>query len=139
MTVKKGKKIKIKCIGKHGNKVVLNKSKRGEFLEFTVGKGDVIPGIEKAVVGMRKRERKKVNITAKNAYGEIKDSLIKTYYQTFHLQGYKIGEVFQLKMSNGEKKDARITDMTDKQVTIDLNHPLAGKDLKYDIKILEIK
>jgi FKBP-type peptidyl-prolyl cis-trans isomerase 2 len=89
MTVKKGKKIKIKCIGKHGNKVVLNKSKRGEFLEFTVGKGDVIPGIEKAVVGMRKRERKKVNITAKNAYGEIKDSLIKTYYQTFHLQGYK--------------------------------------------------
>jgi len=109
-------------------------------LEFTVGEGDVIPGFEAAVVGMSPGESKVVKIPVDEAYGPYQEELVGVVERSRLPDGLipEIGAQLEVTGQDGECFPALITDLTDTEVTLDANHPLAGRDLTFDIRLIEI-
>jgi FKBP-type peptidyl-prolyl cis-trans isomerase 2 len=143
MPVKVGDKIKVDYEGKLDDGSVFDSSKHGDHshpLEFQVGSGQVIKGFDEAVVGMEKGDEKEFKIAPAEAYGERNPELLKKIprSQLPQDQEPKQGMVLLLKTKEGQQIPARIMDVTDNEVTIDLNHPLAGKNLTFKIKLVEI-
>jgi peptidylprolyl isomerase len=119
---------------------VFDKTAEGETLEFTVGEGKILPDLEQAVEGMNIDDQKTVDIVSDRAYGRRDESLIRQFDRKNVPQGFvpQPGLVVELQLPSGEMLPATITDVTDQSVVVDLNHPLAGKDLKFDIKVVGI-
>jgi len=139
--VEKGDKVKVEYTGKLKDGTVFDSSeKQGAPLEFEVGSGQVIKGFDQAIVGMKKDEEKKITIQPEDAYGQRNPELIKEIpRQTFPQdQEIKPGMVFMMKIQDGRQFPAIISEVKDNTVTIDLNPPLAGKTLIFNIKLLEI-
>ena len=139
MAVKKGDKIKVEYTGTLDDGTVFDTSKEKEPLEFEVGSGQIIKGFDEAVVGMEKGEEKSIKIESKDAYGDPNPELTKKIPRE-HLpkeQELKPGMMLRLKTPDGRQIPAKITGVTDKEITIDLNHPLAGKSLNFKVKIVE--
>ena len=140
-TIKKGNKVKIEYTGTFDDGIVFDASeKHGQPLEFEVGSGQVIKGFDDAVVGMKKGEEKKIVIPPAEAYGEVKAELNKKVprKQLPQDQEPKVGMVLAVGLPNGQQFPARIVAVTTEDVTINLNHPLAGKTLHFKIKVAEV-
>ena len=140
-TIKKGNKVKIEYTGTFDDGIVFDASeKHGQPLEFEVGSGQVIKGFDDAVVGMKKGEEKKIAIPPAEAYGEVKAELNKKVprKQLPQDQEPKVGMVLAVGLPNGQQFPARIVAVTTEDVTINLNHPLAGKTLHFKIKVAEV-
>jgi FKBP-type peptidyl-prolyl cis-trans isomerase 2 len=135
-----GSTVKIDYVGSFDDGKVFDSSiKHGQPIEFVVGSGQVIPGFDKAVRGMGVGEEKVVKIEAKDAYGERKDELVKIITRD-KLPKEKepvVGMMIVLGMANGVEIPAIITKVNGDMVTIDLNHPLAGKNLTFKLKLIE--
>ncbi len=141
MTVKKGNKVKVDYTGTFDDGTVFDASeKHGQPLEFEVGAGQVIKGFDDAVVGMKKGEEKKIVISPAEAYGEVKAEMRKKVprKQLPPDQEPKVGMILAVGLPNGQQFPARIIAVTTEDVTIDLNHPLAGKTLHFKIKVAEV-
>ncbi len=141
MKVEKGKKIKIEYTGTLDDGTVFDSSeKHGKPLELEVGSGMVIPGFEKALMGMEKGEEKEVKIESGDAYGDPKPDLVKKIpkEQLPKDKEIKAGMMLAVGLPTGQQIPAKITEVDDKEVTIDLNHPLAGKNLNFKIKVVDI-
>jgi peptidylprolyl isomerase len=110
-------------------------------LTFTIGKGDVIPGFDAAVTGMRVGESKTVTIPAAEAYGPKRPEAITTVERSLlpDVKDPQVGQTLRASDPEGGMHTAVITAVTDKTITIDENHQLAGKDLTFFIKVVEIK
>lgn len=109
-------------------------------LEFLIGEGRVMPDFEQAVIGMSPGETKTITIPATRAYGRRFEELVKAVERSklpVDPEILKVGQSLQLKQGNGTKVMVTVTDVSETSVTIDANHPLAGKDLTYDIQLLE--
>tara|TARA_B110000046_G_scaffold169421_1_gene188536 strand:+ start:230 stop:658 length:429 start_codon:yes stop_codon:yes gene_type:complete len=110
-------------------------------LTFEVGSGQVIPGFDKAVVGMKVDESKVFTVPSTEAYGEVKDDLL---YQVpvssipAELNPHE-GQRLVSNLEDGREIPVTVKSLKEDIITLDANHPLAGKDLTFDIKILEIK
>ncbi len=142
MAIKKGDKIKVEYEGKLENgKVFDSSAKVGKPLEFEVGAGKIIPGFDKAVVGMKKGEEKGIKIEPKDAYGEPNSQLVKKIPkdQLPKDKEVKKGMVLGLSMPNGAQMPATVKEVSDKDITLDLNHPLAGKTLSFKIKVVDVE
>ena len=141
MTIKKGDKVKIEYTGKFEDGTVFDSSeKHGQPLEFEVGAGQMIPGFDNAVVGMKKGEEKEITIKPADAYGEHNPQLMKKVPREAiaGLKDPKPGMMLGLTTPDGKQFAVKIAEITDKEVTIDLNHPLAGKTLKFKIKVVDV-
>lgn len=143
MKVKHGDIVAVEYTGTFDNGEVFDSNVHGDHahpLEFEVGAGQVIPGFEDAVEGMEVGEEKEIHISAKDAYGEKNPDLIKAVPkpESFPSQA-KEGMMIGVGPSEDKQIPALIVKITDTEVTLDLNHPLAGKDLNFKIKVLEIK
>ena len=139
--VKKGDKVRVDYTGTFDDGTVFDASeKQGQPLEFEVGSGQVIKGFDDAVVGMKKGEEKKIVIPAKEAYGEVRAELHKKVprQQLPQDQEPKVGMILAVGLPNGQQFPARIVAVTKDDVTIDLNHPLAGKRLHFKIKVVNV-
>lgn len=142
MAIEKGNKITIEYEGKLDSGEVFDSSKNHDKpLEFEVGAGQVIPGFDKAVIGMKINEEKEFTIPAKEAYGEVNPELEKEIPKSSMPEGKEPQQGMTLIMTSqdGRQFPAKITKVEDNNITIDLNHPLAGKDLTFKIKILKIE
>lgn len=141
MIVKKGDRIKVQYTGRLGDGSIFDKSKMEEPLEFTVGSGQIIPGFDRAVEGMKLNEEKKVTILAEDAYGQRDETLIKEFPRVSLPENFKPekGMAIRLQDQSGRAIPGIIIDITENNITIDLNHPLAGKDLIFDIKVVGIE
>ncbi len=139
--VQKGDRVKIQYTGTLADGSIFDKSKPGEALEFIVGSGRMIPGLQNATEGMTLNGEKRVIIKAEDALGKRDETLIKEFPRTSLPEEFKPekGMEIVLKDKTGKTRPATIIETTDKNVTIDLNHPLAGKDLIFDIKIVGIE
>lgn len=104
-----------------------------EGLAFTVGAGQMIPGFDEAVVGMKLGETKTVEIPAEKAYGERSDEMVMRV--PLEEAGDTSGAQVGMKILLGGMYPAVITELTDTEIVFDLNHELAGKDLIFDITI----
>ena len=140
MTIKQGDRIKVEYTGTFDDGTVFDTSKGKGPLEFEVGSGQIIPGFDKAVVGMKKGGEKKIKIDPKDAYGDYNSQLVKEIPRRVlpPEQEPKPGMMLALGTPDGQRIPARITGVTDEHVTIDLNHPLAGKKLNFNVKIVDI-
>jgi len=108
--------------------------------EFTIGNGEVIVGLEDAVVGMVPGETKNVTIPADEAYGPYQKSLVIELNRSDIPPGVspRAGEVLPLRNREGVAINARVINVTGSTVTLDANNPLAGEDLKYEIELVAI-
>ncbi len=111
-----------------------------EPLEFTIGQGMVIPGFENGIVGMTEGESKKISIPAEDAYGAHREDLLVVIDRNQVPPGVdlKIGMMLQVKSPDGGATNVVVRDLTDENVTLDLNHPLAGKELLFEVKLIRV-
>jgi peptidylprolyl isomerase len=109
-------------------------------LEFQVGSGSVIPGFEQAVVGMSVNDEKQIVIKPEDGYGERDDAMIYAFPIAEVRQQFEpeVGMTIGVATDSGQHMPAVITEITDTEVKLDLNHPLAGKTLFFNIKLVEI-
>ena len=109
-------------------------------LEFQVGKSQVVPGFENAIKGMELNEKKTFNLSPAEAYGERNDSLIQSFARKDVPPDFKpeVGQTVALHAENGQQVPAIIIEMDEEQIKVDINHPLAGKALTFEIEIAGI-
>lgn len=139
--VKKGDKVKVEYIGKLEDGTVFDSSdKHGSLLEFTVGEGQLIKGFDEALLGMQAGEIKEIKLDPKNAYGEYNPDFVKELPKEYFPENQEIepGMVFSIRLQDGHQVPMRIIEVSDETVTIDLNPPLTGKTLIFEIKLVEI-
>ena len=139
--VNEGNKVKVEYEGKLDDGTVFDSSaKHDKPLEFVAGKGMVIPGFDKAIVGMKKGEEKEVKLTPAEAYGEPNPQLLKKVprEQLPKEQEIKPGMVLGVGLPTGQQIPAMVKEVDDKEVTLDMNHPLAGKNLNFKLKVVDI-
>jgi len=119
---------------------IVGSTKDQEPLQFTLGKGQVLPGFEQAVVGMNSGESKTVLVTADQAFGPYLDEMVVVVDRGRLPEGInpKEGNRIQLQSRSGETVTVTVMDVSESTVTIDGNHPLAGKDLIFDIEFIEV-
>lgn len=139
MPVKKGDLVRIHYTGKFDDGVEFDSSKGGEPITFEVGIGEVIPGVDEAVVGMEVGETKEVSVSPDKAYGERRKDLVREFPRSV-LAGATVveGQPIQLQTDAGQIVSAIVEKLTDETVTFDFNHPLAGKVLHFELELVEI-
>ena len=138
MPVKKGDRVKVEYIGMFDDGTVFDSSEGKSPLEFEAGSGQIIKGFDEAVIGMEKGEEKEFKIEPKDAYGERNPELVRKIPRDQLPTEAQAGMLLMLRTPDGMQIPAEITEVTDEEVTIDLNHPLAGKNLNFKIKIVDI-
>ena len=141
VVVKKNNKVRVHYVGTLGNGTIFDKSSDKEPLEFVVGNGQIIPGFEQAVLGMGLNEEKKVTVKAESAYGLRDEKLIGDFPRSSLPEGFtpQNGMVITLHDQAGREIPATIVGVAEQNIIIDLNYPLAGKDLNFSIKVIGIE
>ena len=140
MEVKKGDTIQVHYKGTLEDGSIFDQSYDREPLEFVAGIGQMIPGFDSAVLGMKIDEEKKVIIPSDDAYGIYDDQLVNEFSNEALPENFtpEKGIIMSLQDQNGNQMQGVITHIHDENIVIDFNHPLAGKDLTFDIKVLSI-
>lgn len=138
--VQKGDKVKVHYTGKLNDGQVFDSSEGREPLEFTIGNGMLIQGFETGVVGMEVGDTKTVKITPEEGYGERNDELVAVVPRSNIPPDVdvSVGQMLQVQQPNNQTVNVVVTDVSDENVTLDANHPLAGKELTFDIEVVEI-
>lgn len=138
--VKSGDKVTVHYTGKLSDGTKFDSSEGRAPLTFTNGAGQVIPGFEKAVEGMKVKDKKNFTIPSHEAYGPvIKELVLEIPRERLPPQpDPQVGMQLIMKGPQGQQIPAMITKVEQSKVTIDMNHPLAGKDLNFDIEIVGI-
>lgn len=137
---KEGDKVKVNYTGSLEDGSIFGSSREEEPLEFTIGQQTVLPSFENAVIGMNEGETKSVAIPPEDAFGQPKEDLIFDVEKTKLPPGIdlKLGGVLRVGSDAGKDFDVAITKIDDEVVTLDGNHPLAGKVLNLEIQLVEI-
>ncbi len=138
--VKKGDTVKVHYHGTLNDGSVFDSSNGREPLEFEVGSGMVIEGFDTGVTGMEVGEKKTVNIPAEQAYGPTQEDMIMEFPKA-QFPADMVPEVgMQLSMSNGQGQQFPVTiiEVKEDAVVLDANHPLAGKDLTFDLELVDV-
>lgn len=141
MKVKNGNNVKVHYTGTLENGEVFDTShNRNQTLDFTVGSGQMIKGFDEAVVGMEVGDKKDITLTPDMAYGERNDEAIipvdkKNFPEDFKIE---IGNMVQGTTQQGMPIQAIIVGEDKDNVILDVNHPLAGKTINFNIELIEI-
>ena len=139
MALGNGTNVKVDYIGSLEDGTIFDSSvARGEPLEFAIGAGQVIPGFEDAIVDMEKGQTKKMKISAEKAYGIHNQELIQNYKKADIPENAKEGMVMIAELDGQVQIPVTIVTVGEDNVIVDLNHPLAGKDLRFEITLIEV-
>lgn len=139
--VKKDDTVKVHYTGKLNDGQVFDSSLEREPIEFKVGEGKMIPGFEKGVLDMELNEKKNIEVSSSEAYGEAQDDLFQEVPNDQLPEEIKpeVGMGLAAKMPDGSERQLRVAEVKEDAIVVDANHPLAGKDLKFEIEVVEIK
>lgn len=139
MQVKNGDTVRVHYTGKLDDGTVFDSSRDGEPLEATLGEEMLIPGFERALLGLSVGESVTVTIAPEDAYGEVSEELLLAVPRDqfpAHLVPEK-GLMLQINTDQGDM-DVRIADVTDTEIVLDANHPLAGQALTFELELVAI-
>lgn len=137
---KTGDNVQVHYTGTLDDGSVFDSSRAREPLEFTVGSGQVIAGFDSAISGMAPGEAKTVTLSADEAYGARRDDLLFTVPREQLPDSVEPEVGQQLQMSqNGEVAVVTVAEVTSDVVTLDANHPLAGRDLTFELEVVGIR
>jgi FKBP-type peptidyl-prolyl cis-trans isomerase SlpA len=139
--VKGNNTVKVNYTGKLSNGQIFDTSEGKEPIEFTLGLGRLIPGLEKGIIDMKLNEKKSISVAKEEAYGEVNPSLIQEVNKKDLPQDMepKVGMGLVSKSPEGQEINLMVAEVKEDTIIIDGNHPLAGHDLIFDIEVLEIK
>jgi peptidylprolyl isomerase len=139
-TAKQGDTVHIHYSGALDDGTVFDSSAGRDPLSFTIGSGQVIPGFEEAVIGMAIDEKKNVTIPVDKAYGPRNEELIMTVpkEQVPPDLNPEVGQKLQMQGPNNTPVVVEVTEVAEEHIKLDANPPLAGKDLIFDIELVEI-
>lgn len=138
---KNGDTVSVHYTGKLRDGTVFDSSTQREPLKFTLGERQVITGFEQAVEGMTAGEKKTVQIPADEAYGPHHDELV-FQVERENLPNEidpEVGQRLAFQRPDGQTVPLTVTDVTGSAVTLDANHPLAGRELTFDLELVEIE
>ncbi|RMA97002.1 FKBP-type peptidyl-prolyl cis-trans isomerase [Hydrogenothermus marinus] len=125
---------------KETGQVLDSSQMHGQPLTILAGKGEIIPGLEERMMGMKVGETKEIEVPAAEAYGEKDESLIqkvpREYFNDIPLEK---GMPLQAQTPEGQIINMVVVDFDDNEVTVDMNHPLAGKDLVFEIEVVNVR
>ena len=131
-----GDTVAVHYTGRFPNGEVFDSSEGGDPFMFTLGEGAVIPGFEKAVVGLAQGQSRNVKVAPDEGYGAKDDELVVQLPRASFEEDVEVGETVTLRAPEGDEFEARILEADDEHVTLDLNHPLAGETLEFDITLV---
>ena len=137
---KKGNQVKVHYTGKLTDGTVFDSSEGRAPLEFEVGAGMMIKGFDAAVDGMSEGAKVTIEIPAAEAYGEAREDMIIDVPRT-NLppdMNPEVGQQLAMSQADGQQVPVKVKEVRDDVVVIDANHDLAGKDLVFDIELVEI-
>lgn len=138
--VKSGDTVRIHYTGTLEDGSVFDSSRGREPLEFTVGSGQIIPGLDKALPGMKVGDEKTVQIPCDEAYGPHDPNgrqAIPRDQVPAHIP-LEPGLQLQMQLPDGRAMAVTVAELSEAEVVLDANHPLAGKDLTFDVEMVEI-
>ena len=139
MIIEKGKTISFEYTLTLEDKEVIDTNVGTEPLTFTHGSSQIIPGLEDQMVGMKAGDTKTVTVKPEDGYGPVlKEAIIELKTEQIPETSRKIGAMLQTKSPDDQIIRGKISAIDDEKAIIDLNHPLAGKTLFFDVKIIDI-
>jgi len=138
--VKEGDKVKVHYTGTLDDGSVFDSSKERQPLEFQIGSGQIIPGFEKAVLELNPGDSTRVDIPSAEAYGDVREDMIVNVEREKLPADIdpEVGMQLQLQQPDGNALPVVVSEVSESHVTIDANHPLAGRDLTFEIELLEV-
>ena len=138
--MKPGDKVKVEYTGTLDDGSVFDSSEGRGLLEFTIGNGEVISGFENGIKDMKLNQEKTIKIKPQDAYGEKNQQLIISVARAGFPKDIKIeaGSRLVLKSPQGQQIPAFVSEVKEDSIVIDMNHPLAGKELTFKVKVVGI-
>ncbi len=136
--IEKGKKVKVHYTGLLENGTQFDSSIGREPLEFTVGQAQLIRGFEDGVVDMVVGETKTINITPKDGYGDVNPNLILTISKSNVPEDIEVGAQLQAEGQMGQPVVFVVREVNEDTVVMDGNHPLSGKNLIFNVELIEV-
>lgn len=136
----KGDTVKVHYTGKLADGTVFDSSRQREPIEFTLGEGQLLRGFENAVEGLEPGQSTTTDLPAAEAYGERNEQQVINVpaEQLPENLDPEVGQRLQMQTDAGQTVVVTVTDARDDGITLDANHPLAGKDLSFEIELVEI-
>ncbi len=133
-----GDQVRVNYVGRFANGSVFDSSEGREPLEFTVGAEQVIAGFDQAVIGLKPGESCQVMVAPEEGYGahlpemvaEVERHLIPNHEQLV------LGSMLEVSLEDGQSLEVQVVELSDEAVVLDGNHPLAGKELHFEIEVL---
>ncbi len=141
LMAKDGSTVKVNYTGTLEDGTIFDSSEGRGPLEFTLGENKVIVGFEEAIKGMKVSEKKTVTIPVDKAYGPHQAELVFVVDRSqlsSDLDNVAVGQHLKMKHATAGEIDVVVTEVSETTITIDANHPMAGKDLTFEIELLEI-
>lgn len=137
---KRGDKVKVHYTGSFDDGTVFDSSKGEDPLEFTIGGGQVIPGFEDAIVGMGPGDAKRERIEPDRGYGDRHEELVFTVGREQLPPGseVEVGDMLEVGFGDGRTASVQVMNIDDESLTLDANHPLAGKTLTFELELVSI-
>ncbi len=138
--VENGSSIKICYTGRLENGEVFDRTDSCQPLAIVIGAGEMVQGLEDALIGMGQNEKKTVSLSPDEAFGVRDERLMRTLLRSNFPSDYQpeIGSIVAMKTPHGEQLPGVITELDGEYVKVDFNHPLAGKPVVYEVEIAEI-
>jgi len=138
--VENGRFVKLDYTGTLKNGDVFDSSRNAHPIEVEVGAGRVIKGFEDALLGMAEKEKKTFTLSPEEAYGPRNESMEQSFMRSELPQGFdpQVGQVLALRNPQGGQLPAKVKHADEEKITVDLNHPMAGKTLTFEVEVLEI-
>ncbi len=132
--------VKVHYTGKLEDGTVFDSSAEREPLEFTIGEGEIIPGFAKAVIGMEPGESKTVEVSEEEGYGPHREELMLTVdrEELPPNMEVEVGQQLQVRMEDGQTAVVEVINVSESDLTLDANHPLAGETLTFEFELVEI-
>jgi peptidylprolyl isomerase len=138
--VAEGDIVRVYCAGRLTDGREFELAPDGGTLEIIVGHGDLLPAVEKALIGMTPGETKTVVVPRDKAYGPRREELVEVIPRKEFPEGItpRVGQRLRLPADDYEVVNATVVQVTDKEIIVDSNHPLAGQDVLFQITLEEI-
>jgi len=138
--IENGKLVSVHYTGKvKGSEEAFDSSKDRDPLKFQVGSGQIIPGFEKSILGKNVGDKVTIDVSSEEGYGSIREDLYAKVNQNQLPGDVTLGQQLQAQSDNGQPVNVVVKEVNEDHVLVDANHPLAGKDLTFDIEVLTVE
>ncbi|MBS7622212.1 peptidylprolyl isomerase [Candidatus Bathyarchaeota archaeon] len=141
MSIKVGDEVAIHFTAKLENGRVAETTRGKKPQRYEIGAGTLLPGLEEALIGLRRGDRKKVKVPPEKGFGKRNEGLIEEVPKSIFKQGQKLsrGMLVELQCRDGDRCLASVRSVKKNSVVVDMNHPYAGRTLSFDVEIVNVR